>query len=48
LGQWLHASDFRRLCDARVGFGYTTSYLRSDADTQKHQQDLVKALQQII
>lgn len=34
--------------DARVGFGYTTSYLRSDADTQKHQQDLVKALQQLI
>jgi CubicO group peptidase (beta-lactamase class C family) len=34
--------------DARLGFGYTTSYLRSDADTQKHQQDLVMALQKLI
>lgn len=34
--------------DARIGFGYTTSYLRSDAETQKHQQDLVKAIQKLI
>jgi CubicO group peptidase (beta-lactamase class C family) len=34
--------------DARIGFGYTTSYLRSDNETQKHQQDLVRALNQII
>jgi CubicO group peptidase (beta-lactamase class C family) len=34
--------------DARIGFGYTTSYLRSDADTQKHQQDIVKAIQKLI
>jgi CubicO group peptidase (beta-lactamase class C family) len=34
--------------DKRIGFGYTTSYLRSDSETQKHQQDLVAALNQII
>jgi CubicO group peptidase (beta-lactamase class C family) len=34
--------------DARIGFGYTTSYLRNDANTQKHQQDLVRLLNQLI
>jgi CubicO group peptidase (beta-lactamase class C family) len=34
--------------DSRIGFGYTTSYLRNDASTQKHQQDLVKLLQTLI
>jgi CubicO group peptidase (beta-lactamase class C family) len=34
--------------DARVGFGYTTSYLRNDINTQKHQQDLVRELNKII
>lgn len=34
--------------DARIGFGYTTSYLRNDSETQKHQQDLVRALNRII
>jgi CubicO group peptidase (beta-lactamase class C family) len=34
--------------DKRIGFGYTTSFLRSDSETQKHQQDLVAALNQII
>jgi CubicO group peptidase (beta-lactamase class C family) len=32
----------------RIGFGYTTSYLRNDAETQKHQQDLVKKLNEIL
>mgnify|MGYP000054666037 FL=1 len=32
----------------RIGFGYTTSYLRNDAETQKHQQDLVRKLNEIL
>ena len=32
----------------RIGFGYTTSYLRNSPDTQLHQQDLVRELQQIL
>ena len=34
--------------EARVGFGYTTSYLRNSPETQKHQQDLVKKLQHVL
>lgn len=34
--------------DERVGFGYTTSYLRNSPDTQKHQQDLVRELQKLL
>jgi CubicO group peptidase (beta-lactamase class C family) len=32
----------------RIGFGYTTSYLRNSPETQKHQQDLVRKLQELI
>jgi CubicO group peptidase (beta-lactamase class C family) len=32
----------------RLGFGYTTSYLRNDTETQKHQQDLVALLNAIL
>jgi CubicO group peptidase (beta-lactamase class C family) len=32
----------------RLGFGYTTSYLRNSPETQKHQQDLVRKLQELI
>jgi len=32
----------------RLGFGYTTSYLRATPDTQKHQQDLVIVLNQLL
>jgi CubicO group peptidase (beta-lactamase class C family) len=32
----------------RIGFGYTTSYLRNSPETQKHQQDLVRKLQGLI
>ena len=32
----------------RIGFGYTTSYLRNSPDTQTHQQDLVRELQRIL
>jgi CubicO group peptidase (beta-lactamase class C family) len=32
----------------RIGFGYTTSYLRNSPETQTHQQDLVKKLQELI
>lgn len=32
----------------RIGFGYTTSYLRNSPETQKHQQDLVRKLQTLI
>jgi CubicO group peptidase (beta-lactamase class C family) len=32
----------------KIGFGYTTSYLRATPDTQAHQQDLVKLLNQIL
>jgi CubicO group peptidase (beta-lactamase class C family) len=34
--------------DERVGFGYTTSYLRNSSETQTHQQELVKALQKVL
>lgn len=34
--------------EKRIGFGYTTSYLRNSADTQKHQQDLVRKLQELL
>lgn len=33
--------------EKRIGFGYTTSFLRSSPDTQKHQQDLVRHLQKL-
>jgi CubicO group peptidase (beta-lactamase class C family) len=32
----------------KIGFGYTTSYLRTTPDTQSHQQALVKLLNQIL
>ena len=32
----------------RVGFGYTTSYLRNSPETQTHQQDLVRKLNEIL
>lgn len=32
----------------RIGFGYTTSFLRNSPETQKHQQDLVRMLQKLI
>lgn len=32
----------------RVGFGYTTSYLRNSPETQTHQQDLVRELNNIL
>ena len=34
--------------EERVGFGYTTSYLRNSNETQGHQQALVKALQTVL
>ncbi len=34
--------------EARVGFGYTTSYLRNSPETQTHQQELVKELQNLL
>jgi hypothetical protein len=34
--------------EERVGFGYTTSYLRNSSETQGHQQALVKALQTVL
>ncbi len=32
----------------RIGFGYTTSYLRNSPETQTHQQDLVRKLNDIL
>lgn len=32
----------------RIGFGYTTSYLRNSPETQKHQQDLVRKLNDLL
>lgn len=32
----------------RIGFGYTTSYLRNSPETQTHQQDLVRKLNEIL
>jgi len=34
--------------ETRVGFGYTTTYLKNSVETQKNQQDLVKELNRVI
>jgi hypothetical protein len=34
--------------ETRVGFGYTTTYLKNTPETQKNQQDLVKQLQLVL